>query len=299
MGILRPLKLCHVNVTFTQVSRSCGGVTKVFGLLLSMNNLNDPGWNFRPDRRGDGDSNKWNYALLVPVLGLAAFRWIWTKESRREIGEVKAGYDRDLKAVSSDLEMKYREALTESRRAAVHVELELEKERQRVQGYRQAVLSQSQQLLDERKQLQREREALEEEKRQAAQHGDAGALLNDVLERESEWQVDAMAVLSEFETKLVERQSALCSVLLPRKWRLEMERNLLIQAAKEPLATELNIESDLKDIFRNDRHCADILSRDKGKNGSLMWLYLRFWQLQVTLQTHKRAQESLQKPNQK
>lgn len=45
----------------------------------SMNNLNDPPrWNIQPDPRGRGagagDGNQWNYALLVPMLGLAAFR---------------------------------------------------------------------------------------------------------------------------------------------------------------------------------------------------------------------------------
>lgn len=45
----------------------------------SMNNLNDPPrWNIEPDARGRGagagDGNQWNYALLVPMLGLAAFR---------------------------------------------------------------------------------------------------------------------------------------------------------------------------------------------------------------------------------
>lgn len=46
---------------------------------VSMNNLNDPPrWNIQPDPRGRGagagDGNQWNYALLVPMLGLAAFR---------------------------------------------------------------------------------------------------------------------------------------------------------------------------------------------------------------------------------
>lgn len=45
-----------------------------------MNNLNDPpNWNIRPDSRADGGvqgggGGRWNYALLVPMLGLAAFR---------------------------------------------------------------------------------------------------------------------------------------------------------------------------------------------------------------------------------
>ncbi|XP_036395342.1 coiled-coil domain-containing protein 127a [Megalops cyprinoides] len=260
-----------------------------------MNNLNDPPrWNILPDERGGGDGNKWNYALLVPMLLLAAFRSIWTKESQREIREAKVKYDEDLKAVTKDLERKYRESLAESRRTAAHVELELEKERQRVQGYRQALQSQSQQLLEERKQMQREREALEEEKGELARYGAAGALFSRALDRETEWQSKAMAVLREFETGLVERQRVFCSVLLPRDRRLEMEKNLLVRAAKEPLAAELNMESGLKDIFKNDRHCADVLNTDQRKNGSLMWLYLRYWELQVALQKHKRALESLQ-----
>lgn len=63
-----------------------------------------------------------------------------------------------MSAVTSNLEMKYRDTLTENRRAAAILELELEKERQRVQGYRQALISQSQQVMEERKQLQLERE---------------------------------------------------------------------------------------------------------------------------------------------
>lgn len=47
-----------------------------FSAAVHMNNLNDPqDWNIRPERQGDGGgSSKWNYALLVPMLGLAAFR---------------------------------------------------------------------------------------------------------------------------------------------------------------------------------------------------------------------------------
>jgi hypothetical protein len=46
---------------------------------ISMNNLNDPpNWNIQPNSRADGgDGNRWNYALLVPMLGLAAFRKSW------------------------------------------------------------------------------------------------------------------------------------------------------------------------------------------------------------------------------
>lgn len=49
-----------------------------------MNNLNDPpNWNIRPNARADGgDGSKWNYALLVPMLGLAAFRKLWFSGSK-------------------------------------------------------------------------------------------------------------------------------------------------------------------------------------------------------------------------
>lgn len=56
------------------------GLFYLFVLLAaSMNNLNDPPrWNIQPDQggreAGAGDGNQWNYALLVPMLGLAAFR---------------------------------------------------------------------------------------------------------------------------------------------------------------------------------------------------------------------------------
>ncbi|XP_048880157.1 coiled-coil domain-containing protein 127-like isoform X2 [Brienomyrus brachyistius] len=261
---------------------------------VSMNNLNDPpGWNIRPDERGDGGSNKWNYALLVPLLSLAAFRWIWTRESQREIQQAKDQYNKDMKAVTSELEGKYRKTLTESRRTAAHLELELEKEHHRVQGYREAMASQSRQLLEERKRLQREREAVEAEKTRLLQTGAAGAVFQSMLEKENMWELRAKALLKEFEQGLVERQDAYCSVLLPRDRRLEIEKNLLVKAAKEPLAVELNMEGDLKDIFRNDRHCADLMNTDKRKNGSLMWVYLRYWQLQVTLQKHRRAKRSM------
>lgn len=41
-----------------------------------MNNLNDPpNWNILPHHREPRDEgSRWNYAFLVPMLGLAAFR---------------------------------------------------------------------------------------------------------------------------------------------------------------------------------------------------------------------------------
>ncbi|XP_026226677.1 coiled-coil domain-containing protein 127 [Anabas testudineus] len=263
-----------------------------------MNNLNDPPrWNIQPDPRGRGagagDGNQWNYALLVPMLGLAAFRWIWTRESQREIQNVKAQYDKDVFTIKSEMEARYRETLTERRRAAAVLELELEKERQRVRGYKQALISQSQQLMEERKQLQQEREALEEEKQRLVKSGAAGAVLHHALERENNWYQRATATLKELESLLVERQNAYCSLIQPRDQRLEMEKNMLLKVVKDPIATELNLESDLKDIFKRDKHCADLLNMDKRKNGSLMWVYLKYWQLQVTVQKHRRAEEAI------
>ncbi|XP_026149633.1 coiled-coil domain-containing protein 127 [Mastacembelus armatus] len=263
-----------------------------------MNNLNDPPrWNIQPGPRergvGAGDGNQWNYALLVPMLGLAAFRWIWTRESQREIQKGKAQYDTDVCTIKSDMEAQYRETLTESRRAAAALELELEKERQRVKGYKQAIISQSQHLIEERKQLEQEREALEGEKQRLVRSGTAGAVLRHALEQENEWYQRATATLKELEGLLVERQNAYCSLIQPRDQRLEMEKNMLLKVVKDPIGAELNLESDMKDIFKRDKHCADLLNLDKRKNGSLMWVYLKYWQLQVTVQKYKRAEEAI------
>lgn len=89
--------------------------------------------------------------VLLPIVPPG---WIWTRESQREIQEVKAQYDKDVSIIKTEMEARYRETLTERRRAAAILELELEKERQRVKGYKQALVSQSQQLMEERKQLQ-------------------------------------------------------------------------------------------------------------------------------------------------
>lgn len=81
--------------------------------------------------------------------------WIWSRESQREIQEFKARYDKDVIKIKSDLEERYKETLTESRRARATLELQLEKERQRVIGFKQAMASQRQHLMEERKQLQK------------------------------------------------------------------------------------------------------------------------------------------------
>lgn len=118
-------------------------------------------------------------------------------------------------------------------------------------------------------------------------------MLHHALEREQEWYQRALVTIKDLEAQLVERQYAYCSVIQPRDQRLEMERNLLLKVVKDPVMAELDVESDLKDIFKRDKHCADLLNMDKRKNGSLMWVYLKYWQLQVTVQKHRKAEEAL------
>lgn len=259
-----------------------------------MNNLNDPDWNIRPERQGDGgDSSKWNYALLVPLLGLAAFRWIWSKESEKEIEDAKVKYENTVKTIQKDLDVKYRQTLSENRRETVQLELDLEKEKQRAQGYRQAMASQSQKLQEERRELSLQRQALENEKLRLLQEGPGAALFHSALKKEKEREQRTTLALKQVEYGLVERQRAFCSILVPRTRRVEMEKDLLVRTAKEPLLAHLEMEDGLRDVFKNDRSCAEYLNTDERKNGSLMWLYLRYWQTQVTLQTHQRAEAAV------
>ncbi|KAG5264932.1 hypothetical protein AALO_G00259590 [Alosa alosa] len=258
-----------------------------------MNNLNDPDWNIRPDQGAGGGNSKWNYALLVPMLGLAAFRWIWSKESQKEIHEARTKYDKTMKIIQEDLELKYRLSLAENRKETVQLELELERERRRAQGFKQALASQSQQLMEERQGLSRDRQALDLEKGRVQQSGATGALFDEALEKESQREQTAIQALGQVEEKLVERQSAFCSILVPREKRVEMEKDLLVMAAHEPALAQLGMDDSLRDIFKNDRSCAEYLNTDKRRNGSLMWVYLRYWQLQVSLEKHQRAEASL------
>uniref|UniRef100_A0A672L2P6 Coiled-coil domain containing 127b n=1 Tax=Sinocyclocheilus grahami TaxID=75366 RepID=A0A672L2P6_SINGR len=73
----------------------------------------------------------------------------------------------------------------------------------------------------------------------------------------------------------------------------DLEKNLLVYSAKQPLLAHLEMEEGLSDIFKNDHTCAEYLNTDKRKNGSLMWLYLKYWKLQLTLQLHKKAEAAL------
>nr|XP_020669891.1 coiled-coil domain-containing protein 127 [Pogona vitticeps]XP_020669892.1 coiled-coil domain-containing protein 127 [Pogona vitticeps]XP_020669893.1 coiled-coil domain-containing protein 127 [Pogona vitticeps]XP_020669894.1 coiled-coil domain-containing protein 127 [Pogona vitticeps] len=258
-----------------------------------MNNLNDPPhWNIRPNARDDdGHGSKWNYALLVPMLGLAAFRWIWSRESQKEIEKERKDYYQKLTFAQRELESKYRDIITENRRTVAHLELELEKAQNRTQSYRQALVSQSYKLVEERKALEQERRKLEEEKQILQHSGAAGALYQNCLEKEEEWQKKAAALLKECEDALTKRQDIYCSLVVPRHQRLEVEKQLLIRAATDPVALDLEMEAGLNDIFRHDTYCSNLLNTNKRRNGRLMWLYLRYWELSAELKKFKRVEK--------
>ncbi|XP_069468460.1 coiled-coil domain-containing protein 127-like [Ambystoma mexicanum] len=177
-----------------------------------MNNLNNPPqWNIEPHPRGDGgDGNRWNYTLLVPLLCLAAFRWVWTRDSKREIEKVKQEHSKDL----------YRKCLA----------------------------------------------------------------------KEEERQIAGRRLVYRFEDALMERQNIFCSPFLRKGKRLEIEDDLLRRAMSHPVAQEIQLEEGLRDIFRNDRHCAGSTNTDKRKNGRLMWVYLRHWEKAVEHEKCKRIE---------
>ncbi|XP_069468459.1 coiled-coil domain-containing protein 127 [Ambystoma mexicanum] len=257
-----------------------------------MNNLNDPPqWNIEPHPGGDrGDGNRWNYALLVPMLGLAAFRWIWSWESRKEIERAKAEFCREIKSVQEDLESKYRAIITENRRKVAQLEIELDKEQHKTLSYREALISQSRKLVEERKVLEQTHTQLQQEKKTAQLSGAAGALYQGCLAKEEEWQKKATNLLSEVEDALVERQNIYCSLMVPRKKRLEIEKKLLRRAATDPVAAEIHLKAGLTDIFQNDRHCADLTNTNSRNNGKLMWLYLKYWELAVEHKKFKKVE---------
>ncbi|XP_068092719.1 coiled-coil domain-containing protein 127 [Hyperolius riggenbachi] len=258
-----------------------------------MNNLNDPpNWNIRGNDEGAGGS-KWNYALLVPMLGLAAFRWIWSKESEKDINTAKTEYQQKVTEVQKNLESKYRDTIVENRRNVARLEIELEKEQNRTQSFRNALISQSQKLVEERKLLERERDQLKQEIKASQQSGAAGALYASHLEKEKEWQTQAKSVLKEFEELLTERQNIYCSFVASRKKRLEIEKELLVKAAVNPLAVELEMSDGLVDIFRHDTHCAVLMNTNKFQNGRLMWIYLKYWELLVDVKKYKRVEGTM------
>lgn len=255
-----------------------------------MNDLNDPpGWNIRPNARADGgDGSRWNYALLVPMLGLAAFRWIWSREARKEVEREREAFRQRTAAFERDLEARYHAVLAEDRRALARLSLQLEKEQNRTASYREALIAQGRQLVEEKKLLEQERARALQEKRQPLR----SAYLS-CLGREEDWQRRAGRLLAELEAALVERQSIFCSRLLPRSRRLELEKSLLVRAAADPVAADLDVAAGLTDIFQHDTHCGDVWNTDKRQNGRLLWLYLRYWQLGVELKKFRSAERAI------
>ncbi|XP_008071012.1 coiled-coil domain-containing protein 127 [Carlito syrichta] len=257
-----------------------------------MNNLNDPpNWNIRPNSRADGgDGSRWNYALLVPMLGLAAFRWIWSRESQKEIEKEREAYRQRTAAFQRDLEAKYHSVILESRRAVAQLSLELEKEQNRTTSYREALISQGRKLVEEKKLLEQERAQVMQEKRQSQP---LRSTYLSCLEKEEDWQRRAKLLLKEFEAALTERQNIYCSLFLPRSKRLEIEKNLLVRASVDPVAADLEMVAGLSDIFKHDTYCGDVWNTNKSQNGRLMWLYLKYWELTIELKKFKGVEKAI------
>uniref|UniRef100_A0A5F8H2Z1 Coiled-coil domain containing 127 n=1 Tax=Monodelphis domestica TaxID=13616 RepID=A0A5F8H2Z1_MONDO len=166
-----------------------------------MNNLNDPPhWNIRPNSRAEGgDGSRWNYALLVPMLGLAAFYWIWSRESQKEIEKERQAYYQKTVAFQQDLEAKYHDIISENRRAVAHLSLELKKEHNRTTSYREALISQSRKLVEDRKLLEQERAQVMQEKQQLQP---LKSVYQYYLDKEENWHKKATHLLREFEETL-------------------------------------------------------------------------------------------------
>ena len=133
-------------------------------------------------------------------------------------------------------------------------------------------------MVEEKKLLEQERAQVLQERRQPLR----SAYLR-CLGQEEDWQRRARLLLSEFEAALTERQSIYCSLVLPRRRRLELEKSLLVRASTDPVAADLEMAAGLTDIFKHDTHCGDVWNTNKRQNGRLMWLYLRYWELIVKI----------------
>ncbi|XP_069776742.1 coiled-coil domain-containing protein 127b [Narcine bancroftii] len=260
-----------------------------------MNNLNAPrqNWNILPNQRdGEGDGSKWNYALLVPLLAVAAFRWIWSRESQKEIEQVRAACKNVIDTEEKNLKLKYEDVIVQNRRLLARCELEQEKLKSKVQSYHEALAAQSRRLVEERQQLEQERKSIEEKKQSLQSLGIPGALYQDLMEKEREWETQARALIKEYEKSLVNRQNLFCSYFMSKQERLELERKMFNQAVANPIAKELGIETGLKYIFNHETHCANVHNTDKRKNGRLMWVYLAFWELRAELHKFKKVEKA-------
>uniref|UniRef100_UPI00398F42EA coiled-coil domain-containing protein 127-like isoform X2 n=1 Tax=Pristiophorus japonicus TaxID=55135 RepID=UPI00398F42EA len=196
-----------------------------------MNNLNVPMQNISPnEREGRGDGNKCYYALLVPMLALAACRWIWSRNSHKEIEHVTAVCKYEIETTKKELKLKHQGVI--------------EKLKTEVQSCHSILSGQNQQLVEARKQFKQ----------------------GQINSEKAEWQSQAKALMNEFETSLCDRQELYCSRFKPHHARLELERKMLSQAVTNPIAKELSIEADLKYIFKEEEHCANWNNIDKRKN---------------------------------
>ncbi|XP_004698168.1 coiled-coil domain-containing protein 127 [Echinops telfairi] len=257
-----------------------------------MNNLNDPpNWNIRPNSQTEGgDGGRWNYALLVPMLGLAAFRWIWSRESQKEIEKEREAFRQRTAAFQRDLEARYHTMIAENRRAVAQLSLELEKEQNRTTSYREALISQGRKLVEEKKLLEQERARVLQEKGQLQPLRSA---YQSCLAGEEDWQRRARLLLQDFEEALTERQSIYCSLVLPRRRRLDLEKSMLVRASVDPVAADLDMVAGLTDIFKHDTHCGEVWNTNRRQNGRLMWLYLKYWELIVELKKFKRIEKAI------
>lgn len=145
-------------------------------------------------------------------------------------------------------------------------------------------------MVEERKLLEQERAQVMQEKRQLQPLRSAYL---SFLEKEGDWQRRARLVLKEFEDALTERQNIYCSLVLPRGRRLEIEKNLLVRASTDPVATELQVAAGLTDIFQHDTHCGAVWNTSRRRNGRLMWLYLRYWELSAELRKRQRVEAAI------
>nr|XP_053769469.1 coiled-coil domain-containing protein 127 isoform X1 [Desmodus rotundus] len=232
----------------------------------------------------------WSLLFLLHPFPPILVGWIWSRESQKEIEKEREAYRQRTAAFQRDLEAKYHAMISENRRAVAQLSLELEKEQNRTASYREALIAQGRKLVEEKKLLERERAQVMQEKRQLQPLRNAYL---SCLEKEEDWQRRARLLLKEFEGALSERQSIYCSLVLPRRKRLEIEKNLLVRASTDPIAADLEMAAGLTDIFNHDTYCGDVWNTNKRQNGRLMWLYLKYWELIVELKKFKKVEKAI------
>ncbi|XP_006876968.1 PREDICTED: coiled-coil domain-containing protein 127 [Chrysochloris asiatica] len=216
--------------------------------------------------------------------------WIWSRESQKEIEKEREVFRQRTADFQRDLEAKYHTMISENRRAVAQLSLELEKEQNRTTSYREALISQGRKLVEEKKLLEQERARVMQEKRQLQP---LRSVYQSCLEEEEDWQRRARLLLKDFEEALTERQSIYCSLVFPRTKRWDLEKSLLVRASVDPVAADLQMVTGLTDIFKHDTYCADVWNSNRRRNGRLMWLYLKYWELVVELRKFQRVEKAI------